>query len=168
MDKLQEFLILMNTLTSKTIIFTNQGTVLPPYPFITFQSIDRDRENFNILKRELLNLDLDVKEIANKKVTEIIQVDFYSDTFLGVRDLSKDFIDGIDFKYRREINENEFGIIDIGGIIDNTSLEQVQPLFRYTCDITIDYTEEIERIVENLQSVTFKEITDNKDETVTR
>ena len=168
MDKLQEFALLMETLTSQNIKFTNQGKKTIPYPYVTFQSIDRARENFNILKRELTNGDLDVIETAQKKVTEIIQVDFYSDTYLGVRDLAKDFIDGIDFKYRREINENGFGVIDIAGIIDNTSLEDVQPLFRYTCDVTIDYTEEVDRTVENLQSVTYRDANEGVDETVER
>lgn len=155
MDKLQEFLILINTLTDKTIIFNNQGKALPSYPFITFQSTNKNINSFNILNRELTNDDLDVNEIISKNIIENIQIDFYDETFLGVRDLAKDFIDCIDFKYRREINSENFGIIEIGGLIDNTSLEQTKSMYRYTCDLTIDYTEEVERTVENLQSLIF-------------
>ena len=159
---MEEFLKLMAEYTSYTIIYSNQTTTLPSYPFITFTSISKDETGLNYLSSELTDDTLDITETLYKNVQETIQVDFYEDNLSNCRSLATDFVNAVDFKYRQVLNDANIGVIEIGDILDNTRIEQVKSLYRMTCDITIDYTEEVDRTIENLQSVSYT-ATDEED-----
>lgn len=159
---MEDFLKLMIENTGYTIIFANQGREIPPYPFITFTSISKT-SGLTDYTSELTEDTLDIDEVMYKNVSEVIQIDFYHNSFANCRELSKTFINGLEFTYRQIINDKNYGIINIGNIIDNTSIEKVKVLSRMTCDVTIDYTEEIERTIQNLQSLSYT-VTDTDDE----
>jgi hypothetical protein len=164
---MEDFLKLMAENTGKTIIFSNQGKKLPPYPFITFTSISKDTKGLSYYTSELTEDTLDIDEVLYKNIQEVIQMDFYHNTHSDCRDLAKEFINGLDFTYRQIINDAEFGIINIGNILDNTKLEQVKALYRVTCDVTIDYTEVVERTTANMQSIAYTGINKDTKEEVT-
>ncbi len=75
----------------------------------------------------------------------------------------KELVGTIEFKLREDINLIGYGIIEVGNITNNTSFENNSKyIYRNTCDITIDYLEEFERIVYNANKAT---ITTNHDDT---
>lgn len=154
-DRLQEFAVLLSGLMTKTIIAANQAKALPGYPFIIYQSITEDRDNLSVMKSELINDDLDILETKTRRVENVIQFDIYNSGVLNVAEAARNFVDGIEFTYRRQILEADFGIVNIGNIIDNTSLEQVKSRYRKTVEVTIDYIEENEREIQNLQSIEY-------------
>lgn len=163
---MEEFLKLMIENTGYTIIYSNQTKTLPSYPFITFTSISKDENGLNYLDSELTTDTLDITETLYKNVQETIQVDFYESTLAECRSLATTFVNGVDFTYRQIINDANIGIINIGDILDNTRIEQVKSLYRMTCDITIDYTEEVERTIANLQSVNYTAIDSDDEKTL--
>jgi len=154
-DKLKELTTLLNNLTSKTIIASNQGKKLPAYPFFTYQVIDEDRDLISNIEREIFNVD-EVRETKTKRIESIIQYDAYHDSISNVSELMRSLVDEIEFTYREDLIDNGFGIVNIGSITDNTALEEVKSRFRKTVEITIDWTEEVIRETTNMQAIEFK------------
>lgn len=152
---MEYFIELLTSLTGYTIIQANQSRKIPSYPFITMQVTSRDRQGLDIMESVISEDKLTITEKLSKNIKETIQVDFFNSTISNTRDLANNFIDCIDFKFKREILSVNYGIIDIGNIIDNTSLDVTKAINRLTCDLTINYTEIIERNVENLQGVQY-------------
>ena len=167
LHKLQEFIVLIAGLMERTIIASKQGRILPAYPFITYQSINSDRNNLDIINSELIENNMDIRETKIRRVENVIQFDIYNTGINNVNSEASNLVDSIDFIFRRQILSAGFGIVNIGDITDNTSLEQVKTRFRKTVEITIDYTEENERIIENLQSIEY-ELDGEDAETVSR
>ena len=168
MDKLQEFNVLIASLTGLTIIAANQAKKLPSYPFITYQSTSVDRESVDILTSELINGGLDIIETQNKRVEDIVQYDIYGSSIAETKEKARELVNAIEFIHRETLIENGFGIVDVGTIINNDSLQQVKTFFRRTVDITIEYGEAVQRTVENMQSVSYEVNEEAEEETVSR
>ena len=165
---MDNFIILLNSLLEYTIVQANQNKTLESYPFITFQSISRSRDGLNILSRELSEDETNITETLDKNIKETIQVDFFGKTIQSTREITNNFIDDIDFVYKQSILDNNFSVISIGDIKDNTSLESIKSLHRLTCDIVIDYTENVSRNIENMEKISYNIIEGNVNITVER
>ena len=72
-DKLQTFTTLLATLMTKTIIAANQGHKLPAYPFITYQSINEDRESLSV--DSSVEVEEVVTETRKKRIENMDEVD---------------------------------------------------------------------------------------------
>lgn len=164
-DKIQDFCSLIATLTGSRIIAANQAKTLPAYPFITYQTILENRHNLSVESR--IETILDTTETKIKRIESQIQFDVYGTDVLTTSAAIRTFIDNVEYKYRNNIIEANYGIVSIGDIRDNTKLEDVKVLHRRTVEFTIDYTEAITRVNQNLQSVSYtvnnEEITINRE-----
>lgn len=164
MNKLLDFIQFLNENTTLNIIWQQQGFKPPNKPFITVQAIDIDMDTG--LKRwnnGTLQPDDTFTQTKGLRTQTILQFDSYSDNIENTFSLIKELVGTIDFKLREEINEIGYGIIEIGTILNNTSFENNSKyIYRNTCDITIDYVEEFDKLLYNANKTT---ITTNDDDT---
>ena len=151
--KLMTFREFLNSKFEFNIIEVNQDLNLPSYPFSTMQIISEDRSGLSNESSVLINSGLDITETLSKRVESVAQFDVYGATIEQCRRTARTLIDGVVWVYRNDILDEGFGIIEVGDIVDNTSIEKVRSRYRLTVDVTFEYTDTSVRDIENMQSV---------------
>lgn len=127
----------------------------PQRPYATFQITSADTDTIPTIHREVINDGLDVKETSISRNEEICQIDIYARDIDEAFSLQKDIANGVKFIYRENILDRGMGILNIGLAKDNTSRGVSEVEFRVTFTITYEYSQKYEKIIENLQKVTF-------------
>ena len=158
MSRQNDFRVFLNQICDYQIIPANSGRKPPEFPYITLQSIAEIDTQVNNIARETIDAGSIsmVEETFEKRFENNLQFDCFSNSEEEAIDIIQDFRDKILTIYRREINQEGFGILEdtLTDVENRTGLEFDSQLYRFQFDLTIDYNKLINRQVANLTMIT--------------
>lgn len=129
---------------------------IPPYPFATYQTRNKETDLINVDERTERNNKL--IEIAAVRTEEELIFKCYGGSEIEAESTCKSLQDTIRFKIEDIVSCDNYGIISIGDVRQYHEQTNGGYIYCYGFSVTIDYNHNIEREIDILETI---ELTDD-------